>query len=89
MNLDTLALAICIGSFSALAGCGGNACDDAADKVESCGAKNAGDLVDKDAECSGRTECVAGCVADADCDSITGTDPISSASFAKCTADCK
>ena len=86
MNWKTLLLA---SAFAALAsmitGCGGDACDDAADKLEECGFTG-GDSGDEDAECTGVSECAAECVNDASCEDITSTDPTSS--YFTCIADC-
>jgi hypothetical protein len=54
--------------------CGGNECEDAADKVEECGVKLSTAQqaeADKSAdECSGVSECAAKCINDASCEDI-------------------
>jgi hypothetical protein len=49
-------------------GCG-NACDDAADKLEECGVPAASE---GEGECTEAAEKIAQCVIDAECDVITG-----------------
>lgn len=68
-----------------LAGCGGNACDDAADKWKECtGASADGDTGD----CDGANKCAAECMNNASCDdinaSLTGMDN----AFVQCTLNC-
>lgn len=61
-------------------GCGGNACEDAA---EICGAGEATEEGAEEAECSGATECAANCIVDADsCDT---TDE----ALVTCITDCQ
>ena len=65
--------------------CGGDECDDAADKVEECniGGGN-GTTTNDDVECSGTIECQAKCFNDATCDEIKN----GSEKFSKCVLDC-
>jgi len=69
-------------ALSAVA-CGGNDCDDAADKLEECGATG-GAEADGDGECSGVAECAAKCVNDASCDEIKN----SSEDYSSCMTAC-
>jgi len=73
-------------AFSAVA-CGGNECDDAADKVEECGITGEGSSDGDDVECSGQVECAAKCINDASCDDLKSTDINSS--YFKCIAACQ
>src|SRR6478735_7923068 len=65
----------------ALGGCGNNDCEDAVDKAKECGLST--DNSDTD-DCSGKKECTAKCIKDANCDqlkqleslSISASDPI-------------
>jgi len=75
-------------------GCGGDACDDAADKLEECAEDDPNVTVtrDDDAECTAQAECFANCVDEASCDlinssaedAIAGTDN----AYNTCTAAC-
>jgi hypothetical protein len=72
-------------ALSAVA-CGGDDCDDAADKLEECGWKGEGSGGGEEGECSGASECFAKCVNDAECSDINSLDVNNS--FYKCTAAC-
>jgi hypothetical protein len=74
---------IIFGAF--VVGCGGDACDDAADKLEECGFSG-GDGGDADAECTEQAECVSNCIVDAECDDITS--PTADSAYTKCLAGC-
>ena len=71
-------------AFSAVA-CGGDECEDAADKYDECGLP-AGEGDGDDVECSGQAECIAKCINDASCDELKSTDVNNS--YWKCLADC-
>lgn len=72
-------------AFSAVA-CGGDACDDAADKLEECGVTGEGSSGSGDGECSGAGECVAECINDAECSEIKS--PTADSAYAKCVLAC-
>jgi hypothetical protein len=61
-----LSMALAMGTLTA---CGGDACEEAADKLEDCGFDNMG-TGSGDGECSGEAECVANCIIDASCSEI-------------------
>lgn len=67
--------------------CGGDECDDAADKADECDLpKGEGSTSNEDVECSGLNECVAKCINDASCDELKSTDINNS--YFKCVAAC-
>ena len=61
------AVCLCLLLAAPLAACGGNACEEACDKVESCGGTCSGDLK---GECNAKAECLSSCFIDATCDEI-------------------
>jgi hypothetical protein len=78
--MKRLLLAVMLGALAV--GCG-NDCDDAVDKLEECGLDTSGADTD---DCSGKSECAAGCINDASCDQIKSTDLNNS--YYKCLAGC-
>lgn len=81
-------------ALSAVA-CGGNECEDAADKADECGVelsaeqKAASDKASE--ECSGNDECAAKCINDASCDDIknlNSSSPSASNPIIACVAKC-
>jgi hypothetical protein len=80
LTLVTLGLAL------SLAACGGDACEDAADKLEECGFTTDGNGNGESAECTGAAECSANCFNDASCEDITSLDP--NGPVAMCIAAC-
>ena len=82
----------------ALAGCGGDACEDAAerlaDKFEECDFPTGGgddddsgdtECTDEDAEAA---ECFADCAEDAPCGALNGTDLDAAAEYGMCAQNC-
>jgi hypothetical protein len=69
-------------AFALVPGCGSNACDDADARYEECGLGSN----ESTGECTGEAECWASCVADADCDTLTGRKI--SDDYIDCIADC-
>ncbi|WP_050431932.1 hypothetical protein [Chondromyces crocatus] len=70
-------------------GCGGNACDDAADKAEECGLTSSGGSGDSgDVECTGTVECAANCIVDAPCDAFDGSNADASTAYLECVTGC-
>ena len=57
------AICLCLLLAAPFAGCGGNACDDACDKVEECG----GTCTVNSGTCDAKAECYASCIANATC----------------------
>lgn len=84
MNYKTLLLASAIMAFAGFTtGCS-NACDDARDKAEECGATvKEGD---EDAACEADAECAAECINDSSCEEIKSTDL--TGPFFQCVAAC-
>jgi hypothetical protein len=83
--LKALVLVGLVGALGAFTtGCG-NACDDAVDHINECGGTNA---QSNGGDCSGAAECVAGCINDASCDSLTGKDIKGAATYSKCVISC-
>jgi hypothetical protein len=74
-------------ALSAVA-CGGDDCEEAADKLEECGWKGGegSGSTGEEGECSGAGECFAKCVNDAECSDINSLD--GNNSFYKCTTAC-
>ena len=77
-------------AFSAVA-CGGNECEDAADKAQDeCGIKPTAEqqkeIDEAKEECSGIDECAAKCVNDASCAEIKAQD--ANSSYGKCVLGC-
>ena len=71
--------------------CGGDECEDAADKLKECldisGGHSSGG--DGDGDCSGSAECTAKCVNDASCSQIkAATTEGEDNSYAKCLVKC-
>jgi hypothetical protein len=66
--------------------CGGDECDDAADKAEECNLEGSGEGSSDDVECSGQIECVAKCINEASCEDLKSTDINNS--YFKCAAAC-
>lgn len=56
-------------------GCGGDACDDAADKLEECAEQDPNVTVTRndDAECNAQAECAADCVENNSCEVINSS----------------
>lgn len=71
-------------ALSAVA-CGGDACDDAVDKLEECGITGEGST-SGDEECSGAGECFAECINDAECSEIKS--PTADSAYSKCVLAC-
>lgn len=66
------------------AGCGGDECSDAVDKLEECGftTSNAKDECESDQD-----ECIAKCINNASCDEITGQN--TTGGYGACVAGCQ
>jgi hypothetical protein len=79
--LTFVLLSLCI------AGCGSDACEEAAAKLETCGV-DVGEPKDS-SSCTGESECVAECVIDfATCDDLSTTLAEASPDFRDCFIDC-
>ncbi|RLB50189.1 MAG: hypothetical protein DRI90_23920 [Deltaproteobacteria bacterium] len=70
-------------SFTVM-GCG-DACDDAADKMEEC-YPDATVVESGDVDCTGKVECEAECINDASCDDITSVPPATA--YTDCLVGC-
>lgn len=69
--------------------CGGDECDDAADKADECDlpkGEGEGSAEGDDVECSGLNECLAKCINDASCEELKSNDINSN--YLKCAAAC-
>jgi hypothetical protein len=78
-----------MGLALALNACGGDACDDAADKFEECfGEAEGNGEGGEEVECSGAIECQANCASDASCENITAAFTGTDNSYSQCVAAC-
>ena len=74
-----------------VAGCGGDACTDAADHVAECVPATSGTATSTSgeaAECTGQVECAAKCTTAASCDTLLGKDPDGAKTLTDCLAKC-
>src|SRR5262245_12277718 len=80
-----LASALAAASGALATGCS-DTCEDARDHIDECGSfANPGN---DEEECTGAVECAAGCINDASCDAITGSNPDAANTLAGCLNKC-
>ena len=77
-------------AMGTLAGCSGNACEEAADKLEDCGftGSGAGGGGGGDGECTADAECISNCILDASCSEILDFLNLES-DYYLCLAECE